>query len=114
MRRVFSTAALLAAIAASTQASAETDAKTVRTWKAKCASCHGADGKGQTETGAKLGIPDMTTAAWQKKVDDATLKKSVSDGLVRPGKTEGMDPYKDKLDAPQIDALIAYVRTFGK
>ena len=112
MRRIFQAALAVSII--STAVSAETDPKTVKTWKAKCASCHGADGKAATETGQKLGIPDFTTAAWQKKVDDATMKKSISEGIVRPGKTEGMDPYKDKLDGAQIDALIAYVRTFGK
>lgn len=112
--RKFCWAAALAAISMSTQASADPDVKTVRLWKAKCASCHGVDGKGKTETGTKLGIPDMTTAAWQKKVTDAEMKTSISDGLTRPGKTEGMDPYKEKLQPEQIDALIGYVRTFGK
>ena len=83
-------------------------------WKAKCASCHGVDGKAGTETGQKLGIPDMTSAAWQKKVTDAQMKTSILDGVTRPGKTEGMDPYKDKLQPDQVDALVAYVRTLGK
>ena len=95
-------------------ASAEPDAKTVRLWKAKCASCHGVDGKGKTETGEKLGIPDMTTAAWQKKVTDAQAKTAILDGLKRPGKTEGMDPYRDKLEPEQVDALVGYVHSLGK
>jgi len=95
-------------------AAAEADVKTVRLWKAKCASCHGVDGKGKTETGEKLGIPDMTTAAWQKKVTDAEAKTAILEGIKRPGKSEGMDPYKEKLDALQVDALIAYVRSLGK
>jgi mono/diheme cytochrome c family protein len=99
---------------ASLSAAAEPDVKTVRLFKAKCASCHGVDGKGKTETGEKLGIPDMTTADWQKKLTDAQMKTSINDGVKRPGKTEGMDPYKDKLEAAQIDSLIAYVRTLGK
>ena len=107
-------AAALAITSLSAQVSAEPDVKTVRVWKAKCASCHGVDGKGKTETGTKLGIPDMTTGAWQQKVTDAQMKTSISDGLTRPGKTEGMDPYKEKLEPAQIDALIGYVRTLGK
>jgi mono/diheme cytochrome c family protein len=95
-------------------ASAETDPKTVRTWKAKCASCHGVDGKAKTETGAKLAIPDMTAAAWQKKVSDADMKKAILEGFKREGKPEGMDPFKDSLTPEQIDQLVAYVRTFGK
>lgn len=113
MRKVF-WAGPLAAVSMSTQVFAEPDVKTVRLWKAKCASCHGTDGKAQTETGAKLGIPDMTAAAWQKKTTDAQMKSAISDGVTRPGKPEGMDPYKEKLDAAQIDSLVAYVRTLGK
>ena len=95
-------------------AAAEPDAKIFRVWKAKCASCHGVDGKAGTETGSKLGIPDMTTAAWQKKVTDAQMKTSILDGLTRPGKTEGMEPYRDKLQPEQVDGLVAYVRSLGK
>ncbi len=112
MRKVSSIAGLICTL--SLAAAAEPDVKTVRLWKAKCASCHGADGKAKTETGEKLGIPDMTAAAWQKKSNDAQLKTSVLEGLTRPGKSEGMDPFKDKIEATQVDALIAYVRTFGK
>ena len=95
-------------------ASADADPKTVRTWKAKCASCHGVDGKAKTETGEKLGIPDMTSAAWQKKVTDAQMKTAINDGIKREGKPEGMDGFKDKLTPEQVDALVAYVRTLGK
>ena len=57
---------LMCAQALPRAASAQADAKTVRLWKAKCASCHGVDGRGKTETGAKLAIPDMAAADWQK------------------------------------------------
>ena len=106
-------AAALGMIALSRAWAAEPDAKTTKVWKAKCASCHGVDGKGATETGTKLGIPDMTAVAWQKKVTDAQMKTSILEGVTRPGKTEGMDPYKDKLAPEQIDALVAYVRSLG-
>jgi mono/diheme cytochrome c family protein len=95
-------------------ASADTDAKTVRLWKAKCASCHGVDGRAKTETGEKLEIPDMTAPGFQKKASDAEMKKAILDGFKREGKPEGMDPYRDKLSPEQVDDLVAYVRTFGK
>lgn len=111
-------AGVLAAVACASlfprASSGETDPKTVRTWKAKCASCHGVDGKAKTETGTKLQIPDMTTAGWQKKVSDADMKKAILEGFKREGKPEGMDPFKDSLTPEQVDQLIAYVRTFGK
>ena len=102
------------AFLASSTSRAETDPKVARTWKAKCSSCHGVDGKGATDTGTKLGIPDMTTAGWQKKTTDELVKKAIADGIKRDGKPEGMDPFKDKLSPEQIDQMAAYVRTFGK
>jgi len=105
---------LMCAQALPRAASAQADAKTVRLWKAKCASCHGVDGRGKTETGEKLAIPDMAAADWQKKVTDAQMKASILDGVKRPGKAEGMDPYKDKLEPEQVDALIVYVRSLSK
>ena len=86
-------------------ARADVDKKVERTWKAKCASCHGADGKGQTEQGKKLGIKDYTSADWQKAKSDADLKKGIVDGV------PGMDGYKDKLDAAQVEGLVAFIRT---
>ena len=91
-------------------AAAEPDAKIQRTWKAKCASCHGADGKGATEMGKKLAIPDMTAADWQKKTGDDLIKKAINDGIKREGKAEGMDSFKEKLTPEQIDGLAALVR----
>ena len=107
-------ATLVCAVSFPRGAAAEPDVKTGRLWKAKCASCHAVDGTGKTETGQKLGIPDMTTAAWQKKVTDAEAKTAILEGFKRPGKTEGMDPYKDKLEPEQVDALVAHVRSLGK
>src|SRR5215467_8448031 len=91
------------------------DPKTERLWRAKCASCHGDDGKGQTEQGKKLGISDMTTPAWQKKFADAQIKSAIENGIneTRNGKKVEMDAYKSKLRPEQIDALAAYVRSLG-
>ena len=92
---------------------AEADKKTERTWKAKCASCHGVDGKGQTDQGQKMGIADYTDAAWQKSKTDADLKKAISEGVNREksGKKQEMEGYKEKLGAEEIDKLVAYLRS---
>jgi mono/diheme cytochrome c family protein len=91
------------------------DKKTERTWKAKCASCHGADGKGDTEQGKKMKVKDMTTAEWQKAVNDEQLKKSMIDGIKteKDGVKQEMESYKDTLTPEQMDGLVKYVRTFG-
>jgi mono/diheme cytochrome c family protein len=112
MRLALSASIVALALLVGNAARAAPDAKAVRLWKAKCASCHGADGKAQTETGAKLKIPDMSTAAWQKKVTDEKAKSAILDGVKRPD-GEGMDPFRDKLEPEQVDALVAVVRSFG-
>jgi mono/diheme cytochrome c family protein len=90
----------LAALMVPLMARAEVDKKTERTWKAKCASCHGADGKGQP---GKTG--DLTKSA----KSDAERKTAIEAGTKSAnGEMEG---YKDKLDGPAIDALVAYTKT---
>ncbi|HJZ85750.1 MAG TPA: cytochrome c [Polyangia bacterium] len=92
------------------------DKKAERTWKAKCASCHGEDGKAQTDQGKKMAVRDMTTPAWQKEFSDDQIRKAILDGIKteRDGKKKEMDPYKDKLKPEQIDALIPYIRSLAK
>jgi mono/diheme cytochrome c family protein len=95
-------------------ASAETDKKIVRAWKAKCSACHGEDGKGATEQGKKMGVADMTSAAFWKDATDAKMKDAISNGIkqTKNGKTQEMEPYKEKLKPEDIDGLVAYVKTF--
>ena len=114
-RRMVATLALLVVSVAPLLAHAEADKKTERVWKAKCASCHGADGKAQTDQGAKMGVADYTTAAWQKAHGDPELKQALLDGVQqeRGGKKQEMSSYKD-LGEDQVDALVAYLRTLGK
>ena len=103
MIRKFS-AALAIAFVLPLMARAEVDKKIERTWKGKCAACHGADGKGQTDQGKKLGVKDYTSPEWQKSKTDDQLKKSITDGV------PNMDGFKDQLPADQIDGLVAFVR----
>jgi mono/diheme cytochrome c family protein len=112
---------LLASIAAgsvllSATAMAQADPKKVeRAWKAKCSSCHGAAGKGDTEKGQQMKIADMTTADFQAKKDDE-LKNAILNGVKKEkgGVKQEMDAFKGDLTPEQVDALIAYIRTFKK
>lgn len=88
---------------------AQADKKIERTWKSKCASCHGAAGKGDTDKGKELKIVDMSTPAFQAKKDDE-LKKAILEGVE---KAKGHS-FKSELTPEQVDALVAYVRTFKK
>jgi mono/diheme cytochrome c family protein len=88
--------------------------KTERTWQAKCASCHGDDGKGQTAKGKEMGVRDMTSADYQK-ASDADFQKAIEEGVDKTvdGKKQKMDPYKDKLKPEQIAELVKYIRGFS-
>lgn len=72
------------------------------TYKAKCAMCHGADGKG-----GKMGTRDFASAE-VKAETDAQLTEIITKGK---GK---MPPYDGKLKADEIKALVAYIRTLAK
>jgi mono/diheme cytochrome c family protein len=113
-------ARMLASIAAaslllSAAALAETDKKTERLWKAKCSSCHGQGGQGDTEKGKQMKIVDMTSAGFQAKKDDE-LKKTILNGVKteKGGVKQEMDPFKDDLTPEQVDSLIALIRSFKK
>jgi cytochrome c6 len=77
------------------------------TYKAKCAMCHGADGKGDSPMGKKLNIRDLGSPEVQKQTD-AELTTIVTKGK---GK---MTPFEGKLTAEQIGQLVAYIRELGK
>jgi cytochrome c6 len=95
---------------------AEPNPQIERLWRAKCASCHGPDGKAQTEQGKKMAVRDMTAAAWQAEFSDAQLKTAIGDGIKRDkgGVKQEMEPYKGKLRPDQIDGLVAQVRSLKK
>ena len=97
-------------------AAAEVDKKIVRTWKAKCSSCHAEDGTGATDQGKKMGVRDMTAAPFWKDLTDAKMKDAITNGIkqTKNGVTQEMEPYKDKIKPEDIDALVAYVKIFKK
>ncbi len=90
------------------------DAK--KLWKTKCASCHGAEGKADTDTGKEQGVRDLTTEAWQKEFDDAKIKAAIETGLKREkdGKKQDMKAFKDKLKPEEIDELVKLIRGLKK
>ena len=76
------------------------------TYKAKCALCHGADGKGETATGKTMKVKDFTSEEVQK-MSDAELTDAITKGK---GK---MPPYKT-LTPEQVKDLVGYIRSFAK
>ena len=108
-------AVLLGLAAPAAGAGAPPDKKTERLWKAKCASCHGTDGKAQTEQGKLMSLPDLSTAAWQKATTDERIRDQILNGVKKEknGKAVEMNAFKDELQPDQVDALIGYVRSLG-
>jgi len=72
------------------------------TYKAKCAMCHGADGKG-----GKMGTRDFASAE-VKGESDAQLTEIITKGK---GK---MPAYGEKLKPTEIKDLVAYIRGLAK
>lgn len=72
------------------------------TYKAKCAMCHGADGKG-----GKMGTRDFASAE-VKAETDAQLTDIVTKGK---GK---MPAYGGKLSDADVKGLVTYIRSLAK
>ena len=76
-------------------------------YKAKCATCHGPDGKGDTAMGKTMKVKDLGSAEVQKQSDaDITT-------IIEKGK-KPMPGYEGKLTKEQIDGLVKYVRSLKK
>jgi cytochrome c6 len=71
----------------------------------RCASCHGVDGKGNTEKGKKLQVPDLGSSDIQNKTDPE-LEKLITNGK---GK---MPSFGGKLSKEEIGNLVQYIRRF--
>lgn len=82
-------------------------------WDKSCAKCHGADGKGQTKMGQKLGIKDLTDADVQSKLTDDAAFKAIKEGVTDKDGKVVMKP-TEGLSDDEIKALVAQVRSFKK
>ena len=72
-----------------------------------CATCHGADGAGQTPAGKAMKVKDLRGADVQKESTE-TLIKTVTDGK---GK---MPAFRSKLNREQIQDVVQYVKSLKK
>jgi len=76
-------------------------------FKAKCAGCHGAEGKGDTGMGKSLKLKDLGSEDVQK-MSDADLT-----GIIEKGK-KPMPAYEGKLTKDQITDVVKYIRSLKK
>jgi mono/diheme cytochrome c family protein len=109
MKKLFAASiGLLAAAALSVHAG---DAKA--TYEQHCAKCHGADGKGQTKMGEKLGAKDYTNPKVQEELTDAAAIKAIKEGFKNAEGKTVMRP-TEGLSDEDIKGLVAYMRSFKK
>jgi cytochrome c6 len=73
-------------------------------YKAKCAMCHGPDGKGDTPAGKKMGARDFHSPEVVKETDTELFD------ITKKGKGK-MPAYDKKLTDDQIKELVKYIRS---
>jgi mono/diheme cytochrome c family protein len=77
------------------------------TYKARCAMCHGDDGRASTPAGKMFKAAAFSDPAIVKIPDAERI------AIVKKGKDK-MPPFGDKLTDEQIKAVLAYIRTLQK
>lgn len=102
MKAMICTMALGMLLAAAVPAAAADDAAAL--YKSKCQVCHGADGKGDTPAGKKLGAKDFHSPD-VAKMSDAELFD-----VTKKGKDK-MPSYDKKLTDDQIKLLVKFIRS---
>ena len=75
-----------------------------------CTICHGIDGKAQTKKGRQLKASNFTSPKWQRHTTDQEIVEAITNGIPK----HKMPAFKDKLSPEQIEALVRFVRSFGK
>src|SRR5271168_19100 len=75
-------------------------------FKAKCATCHGATGKGDTALGKMDKIRDLGSADVQQQSDEA-LSAIISNGK------DKMPAYGKSLKPDQVKDLVTYIRSLA-
>ena len=101
------TGLMLVAIAAATTMTAFAQGSGADTYKAKCAMCHGADGLGATPAGKAMKATSFKSPE-SIKASDADLI-----AITKSGKGK-MPAYSSKLSGPEINQVVAYIRTLQK
>lgn len=81
------------------------DRAVVSLYRQHCAQCHGLSGRGDAVTHT----PEFTSSEWQAGRNDAVIRQAVKDG-----KAGGMPAFGERLSKAELDALVRYIRSFGR
>jgi cytochrome c6 len=107
MKSIFRASLVVLAVAVVMSTAAFAADATADLYKAKCASCHGADGKGDTPAGKGMKVKDLASEDVQKQ-SDADLA-----GIIEKGK-KPMPGYEGKITKEQVDGLVKWIRSLKK
>ena len=83
-------------------------------YEKNCVACHGASGKGDGPAGKMLKPPPGDLATVLKGKSDADVAKIIKEGGKAVGKAATMPAYSSKLNDDQIQAVVQYIKGFGK
>jgi len=95
---VFASAMIFASAAFASEGAANYDAK--------CASCHGKDGKGETTIGKKMALRALGSAEVQGQTDQQLID------ITAKGQKK-MPAYEKKFSEQQIKDLVTHIRTLA-
>lgn len=87
-------------------AAAQAPKATVDLYNAKCAVCHGPDGRASSPTAKALQAHDFSSDAVQSQTDEQ-LAATITNGKLK------MPAFGKQLSPEQIQSLVAYVRELG-
>lgn len=77
------------------------------TYTMACVRCHGPDGRGDGELGAKLAVPSLRTSRV------AEMPSAELEAVVRDGRG-AMPPHANRLPPAQIEQVAAFVRKLAE
>lgn len=101
----------VAALAATVLAARAAEAKEI--YDKQCIKCHGAEGKGDTPAGKKMGAANFSDPKLQEKFTDEQMFKIIKEGVKDPEGKIKMKPAENVTD-DEIKALVKLVRSFKK
>lgn len=80
-----------------------------------CVTCHGKDGKGETDIGEAMQITNLTDPKVQARLTDDGITKQISEGSTdKATGAQKMPAFKATLKPEEIKALVGFVRSFKK
>jgi high-affinity iron transporter len=90
------------------------EARAPRVYAERCATCHGAAGRGDGLAGRSLEPPprDYADRGWQASISDDEIGATIRRGGAATGRSAAMPAHPDLSDAELRD-LVAYIRSVG-